>query len=69
MLTIELAGDIETIAMRGNAIASLLGLTSSLEECTNEDIGLAVYALECYFSEILKTLESVETGPEFTNYR
>ena len=63
MLTNEQAGDIEMLAMRGKAIASLLGLTSSLEECTTEDIGLAVYALECYFSEILKTLELVHTGP------
>ncbi len=64
MLTNEQAGEIEMIAMRGKAIASLLGLTNSLEECTNGDIGLAVYALECYFSEILKTLEPVDTGPQ-----
>ena len=64
MLTIEQAGEIEMIAMRGKAIANLLGLTSSLEECTTADIGLAVYALECYFSEILRTLEPVNTGPQ-----
>ena len=64
MLSIEQVRDIEMTAMKGRAVASLLGQTSSLEECTTEETGLAVYALECYFSEILQSLEPVNTGPQ-----
>jgi hypothetical protein len=62
MLTVDQVREIEMVAMKGKAVASLLGLSSSLEECTTEDIGLSVYALECYFVEILNTLEGENTS-------
>ena len=67
MLTADQVREIEMVAMKGRAVASLLGLSSSLEECTAEDVGLSVYALECYFVRILNTLEGVclsKTLPE-----
>ncbi len=64
MLTIDQAREIEFLAMRGQAVASLLGTVASSEEATPEDISMSAYALECYFADILKQLEPVETGPE-----
>ena len=63
-LTIQQIHDIELTAMKGKAVASLLGLSSSLDECTAEDVSLSVYALECYFVRILHTLEAVVTDPK-----
>jgi len=56
MLSVDQVQKIEMAAITGKAIASLLGLSSSLEECTAEDMGWSLYALECYFLEILNTL-------------
>jgi len=67
MLTVDQVQKIEMAAIKGKAVASLLGLSSSLEECTAEDVSLSVYALECYFVRILNTLEGVclyKTLPE-----
>lgn len=67
MLTVDQVQKIEMEAIKGKAVASLLGLSSSLEECTAEDVSLSVYALECYFVRILHTLEGVclyKTLPE-----
>ncbi len=56
MLTVDQVQKIEMAAIKGKAVASLLVLSSSLEECTAEDVSLSVYALECYFVRILHTL-------------
>ena len=61
MLTVDQVREIEMAAIKGRAVASLLGLTSSLDECTAEDVSLSVYALECYFVRILHTLEGENT--------
>lgn len=61
MLTTEQAREIEFLAMRGKAVASLLGTVAGSEEATTEDISMSAYALECYFTDILKMLEPVET--------
>lgn len=63
MLLIAQVRDIEFVAVEGRAAASLLGQSCSLEECSTEKTGLVVYALECYFSEILQSLGPVNTGP------
>ena len=64
MLSVDQVQKIEMTATKGKAVASLLGLSSSLEECTAEDVSLSVYALECYFLEILHTLEAGVTDPK-----
>ena len=64
MLSVDQVQKIEMTATKGKAVASLLGLSSSLEECTAEDVGLSVYALECYFVRILHTLEGENTTVE-----
>lgn len=61
MLNVDQVREIEMAAIKGKAVASLLGLSSSLEECTAEDVSLSVYALECYFVRILHTLEGENT--------
>ena len=62
MLTIEQAREIEMLAMRGRAVASLLGTAADCVDSTRDDISMSAYALECYFADILKMLEPVETG-------
>ena len=64
MLTVDQVREIEMSAIKGRAVASLLGLSSSLDECTAEDVSLSVYALECYFVRILNTLEAGVTDPK-----
>ena len=64
MLSVDQVQKIEMAAIKGRAVASLLGLSSSLEECTAEDIGWSLYALECYFLEILNTLGGESTSLE-----
>ena len=64
MLSVDQVQKIEIAAIKGKAVASLLGLSSSLEECTAEDVSLSVYALECYFVRILHTLEARVTDPK-----
>ena len=64
MLSVDQVQKIEMVAIKGRAVASLLGLSSSLEECTTEDISLSVYALECYFVRILHTLGGENTTVE-----
>ena len=61
MLSVDQVREIEMAAIKGKAVASLLGLSSSLDECTAEDVSLSVYALECYFVRILNTLEGENT--------
>ena len=68
MLTVDQVREIEMVAIKGKAVASLLGLSSCLEECTSEDVSLSVYALECYFVRILHTLEGENTlGVDYTS--
>ncbi len=67
MLTIDQAREIEFFGMRERAVASLLGMVAGSEEATPEDISMSAYALECYFADILKQLERVETGPAATS--
>ena len=64
MLTIEQAREIEMLAMRGRAVASLLGTAADCVDSTRDDISMSAYALECYFADILKQLEAASTGPE-----
>lgn len=64
MLSVDQVREIKMAAIKGRAVASLLGLSSSLEECTAEDVGLSVYALECYFVRILHALEAGVTDPK-----
>lgn len=64
MLNIEQVRDIEFLAKKGKAVASLLAMASGTEECTQEDINMSAYILEQYFAKILKTLEPVPTGPQ-----
>ena len=64
MLTVAQVREIKMATIKGKAVASLLGLSSSLEECTAEDVGLSVYALECYFVRILHTLGGENTTVE-----
>jgi hypothetical protein len=59
-ITIAQRDTIEIIALKGKAVASLLGTACPLDECSTEDIQLALYALEQYFSEILSALEALE---------
>ncbi len=63
MLTMHQIWDIEMIAMRGKAMAGVLNLSNALSECPRGDIELSVYALECYFNEVLKIIESANTIP------
>ena len=63
MLTIEQAREIEMLAMRGKAVASLLGTAADCVDSTRDDISMSAYALECYFADILKMLEPVQTAP------
>ena len=64
MLSVDQVREIEMAAIKGKAVASLLGLSSSLDECTAEDVSLSVYALECYFVRILHTLGGENTTVE-----
>ncbi len=59
MLTMNEIWDIEMIALRGKAMASVLNTSNALVECPRGDIELSVYALECYFNEVLKIIESI----------
>jgi len=63
MLTMHQIWDIEMIAMRGKAMASVLNLSNALSECPRGDIELSLYALECYFTEVLKIIETLNTAP------
>ena len=38
MLTVDQVREIEMVAIKGKAVASLLGLSSCIEECTSEDV-------------------------------
>jgi len=61
MLTMHQIWDIEMIALRGKAVASVLNTSNALVECPRGDIELSVYALECYFNEVLKIIETINT--------
>lgn len=61
MLTIKQTREIEMLAMRGRAVASLLGTAADCEDSTRDDISMSAYALECYFADILKQLDPVPT--------
>lgn len=63
-MTISQRDTIEITALKGKAVASLLSTACPLEECSTEDIQLALYALEQYFSEILEALEATPTHPQ-----
>jgi O-succinylbenzoate synthase len=52
---------IEITAMKGKAIASLLGTTSPLDDASREDLQTAFYALQCFFEEIIEALEAEPT--------
>ena len=68
MLSVAQVREIEMASIKGKTVASLLGLSSSLDECTAEDVSLSVYALECYFVRILHTLEGENTsGVDYTS--
>lgn len=68
MLTIEQTREIEMLAMRGRAVASLLGTAADCQDSTRDDISMSAYALECYFADILKTLEPVQLEHHTTLY-
>ena len=61
MLTMNQIWDIEIIAMRGKAVASVLNTSNALVECPRGDIEMSLYALECYFNEVLKIIETLNT--------
>lgn len=63
MLTTDQVWDIEMLAAKGKAIASLLGTAAGSEDCSLEEVNLTAYVLECYFRDILKALEPVNSGP------
>ena len=52
--------NIEFTALKGKALASVLSISSSLNECTYEDIQLSLCALEDYFKDILVALSDSE---------
>ena len=56
-LTTAQVHTIEITALKGKAIASLLGVSSGSEACTAEDIAMTAYSLESLFKEILEALE------------
>lgn len=60
MLKRDQAKEIQWLAMKGKAVASLMGTVAVSSECEPEDISMSAYALECYFADILKELERVE---------
>ena len=62
MLTMNQIWDIEMIAMRGKAMASVLNTSNALVECPRGDIELSLYALECYFTEVLKIIETINSA-------
>lgn len=54
--------EIEMIAIKGAAIASLLGTGTALDEAEPRDVQAAFYALEGYFRDILEVLDT-SAGP------
>jgi len=54
MLTMNQIWDIEIIA-------SVLNASNALVECPRGDVELSLYALECYFYEVLKIIETLNT--------
>lgn len=58
MLAGKQIDDIEMLASKGQAIASVLGSSPSVEfeGSSPEKVNLCIYALECYFGEILERL-------------
>lgn len=61
MLTGNQLDDIEMLALRGQAVASVVGSSPNVEfeGSSPEKVNLCIYALECYFGEILEKLAQV----------
>ena len=49
---------IEISALKGKAVAALLGTACPLDDASRDDLQTAFYALEEYFLEILEALEA-----------
>ena len=63
-MTIDTIHIIETQAMQGKALASLLEAACAAENCCLEDVGVLAYSLQCHFIAILEALESTAIDAE-----
>lgn len=48
--------EIEMLALRGKAVAAMLGIVATTSDSSPEELSMGAYALECYFDEILAQL-------------